>query len=172
MGVILLALFIGVPLIEIWLFISVGQQVGLAGTLGLVILTAVLGTILMRQQGLAAWTRYQHNLQSGQVPVDEAFTGLFLLVAGALLLTPGFFTDAIGFALFIPDVRQHAGKAVLQWLMKNANLHVYTGGMGQDPFEGRQRPGPDMRGTPVNGNVIDGDYEDVTRPGEDDRTPR
>ena len=107
MPVLLLILFIAVPIAEIAIFIQAGERFGLWPTLGLVILTAILGTTLLRYQGLRALYRVQESLNRGEMPVGEVFTGLCLLIAGALLLTPGFLTDGVGFALFIPGIRNH-----------------------------------------------------------------
>ncbi|MEL0111000.1 MAG: FxsA family protein, partial [Rickettsiales bacterium] len=92
MPVIILFVFIAVPIAEIAVFIEAGEQFGLWPTLGLVILTAVIGTALLRHQGLQTIQRVQLSLERGEMPVGEVFTGLCLLVAGALLLTPGFLT--------------------------------------------------------------------------------
>lgn len=100
-----LLLFIGVPLIEIALFIQVGGQLGVFNTVALVVLTAIIGVALLRWQGLETLTRARARMERGQMPAREMAEGLMLLVAGALLLTPGFFTDALGFLLLIPHLR-------------------------------------------------------------------
>ena len=93
MGFVLLAAFIGVPLIEIALFIQVGGIIGLWPTIAVVIFTAVAGAALLRHQGLGALSRLQESLERGEAPLDPVFDGFCLLAAGMLLLTPGFFTD-------------------------------------------------------------------------------
>ncbi len=105
MPLLLLALLIAVPLVEIGVFIEVGGWLGLWPTLGVIVLTAVIGAALLRTQGIATMTRAKAELERGVMPVREIFDGLFLLVAGALLLTPGFVTDAAGFLLFLPPFR-------------------------------------------------------------------
>ena len=107
----LLIMFIAIPIIEIGLFIQVGGWLGLWPTLGIVVLTAVIGTYLLRLQGMAALARLQNSVQAGQSPMDPIVNGALILVAGVLLLTPGFFTDAIGFALLTPPVRA----MVIKW---------------------------------------------------------
>ena len=102
MALILFLLFLLTPLIEIAVFIEVGSLIGLWPTLGVVVLTAVLGAALWRAQGLSTWARAQETLRAGELPVREVTDGAFLLVAGALLLTPGLVTDAIGFLLLVP----------------------------------------------------------------------
>jgi len=102
----LLIAFIGVPLIEIALFIQVGGWVGLWPTLAIVVLTAVLGTLLLRRQGLAEVSRLRAALDGHGDPTGPLVHGALILFAGAVLLTPGFFTDAVGFALLVPPVRE------------------------------------------------------------------
>ena len=102
---ILFILFILIPIIEIWLLIEVGSLIGAFHTVGLVLLTAFIGVILLKQQGERTLSSARSRLNRGQIPGREMVDGLFLGVAGALLLTPGFVTDAIGFLLFVPPVR-------------------------------------------------------------------
>lgn len=121
----LLFLFVAIPIIEIGLFIQVGGWLDLWPTLGIVVLTAIIGTYLLRLQGMAALGRLQNNIQSGQSPMDPIVHGAMILVAGVLLLTPGFFTDAVGFALLMPPVRA----LVIKWgaarLVNSGNV-VFT----------------------------------------------
>lgn len=102
----LFLIFVAVPIIEIGLFIQVGGFLGLWPTLAIVILTALVGTTLMRAQGMAALKKLQTNIESGGNPADPIANGAFILIAGLLLLTPGFFTDTLGLLLLVPPVRQ------------------------------------------------------------------
>ena len=102
----LLILFLVVPLAEIYVLIEVGSEVGAVATVALVVLTAVVGAVLMRAQGLATLLRARAAMAKGEVPALEMLEGAVILIAGALLLTPGFLTDAAGFACLIPPVRQ------------------------------------------------------------------
>lgn len=102
----LLLLFIVIPILEMWLLIAVGSEIGALPTIGLVLLTAVVGLALLRRQGLSTVMRAQQKMQAGELPAREMVEGIFLAVGGALLLTPGFFTDALGFACLIPGLRQ------------------------------------------------------------------
>ena len=102
----ILIIFILVPLAEIYLLIQVGSVIGAAWTIFSVVATAVLGAYLVRRQGFAAVSRIRSQLEAGELPALEMLEGLFLLVAGALLLTPGFFTDAVGFACLTPPLRR------------------------------------------------------------------
>jgi UPF0716 protein FxsA len=104
-GPILLVAFIVVPLAEIAVLIQVGGWIGLWPTLALIVLTAVIGTAMLRQQGLSVLLRAQRQLEEGTLPVAEVFEGFCLVIAGALLLTPGFITDTAGAVLLIPPVR-------------------------------------------------------------------
>jgi UPF0716 protein FxsA len=110
----LLITFISVPLIEIVLFIEIGSRIGTWTTLLIVALTAILGASMAHQEGLKTWWRIQEKLYSGVMPDEELLDGLFILIAGALLLTPGFLTDAVGFLLLHAGVRQ----AVKRWLRR------------------------------------------------------
>ncbi len=101
----LLIAFIAVPLIEIGLFIQVGGWLGLWPTLLIVLLTAIAGTYLVRSQGLAALANLQQSMGELRDPTQPLAHGAMILFSGALLLTPGFFTDAVGFALLVPAIR-------------------------------------------------------------------
>tara|TARA_X000000950_G_scaffold269248_1_gene347642 strand:+ start:283 stop:801 length:519 start_codon:yes stop_codon:yes gene_type:complete len=167
MAIVLLAAFIAVPVIEIALFIEVGGWIGLWSTVAIVILTAFAGTTLLRIQGLSVLQRAQESATRNELPVQEVFDGLCLLVAGVLLLTPGFFTDALGFALFVPLFRELAGRGIWRWLKRHGHVHV--GGFGRGFGGGPGGPSPRSRGT---GPLIDGDFEEVNTPPNDrDRLP-
>ncbi len=110
----LVALFLLTPLAEIWVLFQVGHVIGAGWTILLVITTAVVGAGLVRAQGLAVLSRVQAELNRGAVPATEMLRGLLLLVAGALLLTPGFITDTLGLILLVPPVQTLAIKAFLR----------------------------------------------------------
>ena len=103
---VLLLAFIAVPLLEIFLFVQVGERIGAWPTVGLVVLTAIVGVALLQMQGLDTWSRAQMSLLQGGLPAQELLEGAVLLVSGALLLTPGFFTDVIGFLGLLPWTRR------------------------------------------------------------------
>ena len=117
---ILLAVFFIVPLIEIWLLIEVGSTIGAPWTIFAVVFTAILGGFLVRAQGWRTYQRIQLQLQRGEIPAVEMFEGLFLLIAGALLLTPGFFTDAIGFLCLLPPLR----RTLIRTMLKRGLVHT------------------------------------------------
>jgi UPF0716 protein FxsA len=102
----LLLAFIAVPVFEIYLFVKIGGLIGAGATIGLVLLTALVGAWLLRLQGLATIARVRGQLEAGRLPAMELLEGVVLVFCGALLLTPGFFTDLIGFLGLLPPVRQ------------------------------------------------------------------
>ena len=123
-GMIFLVLlaFIGVPLVEIAVFIKLGGILGLWPTLGVVILTAIAGTTLLRHQGLATLGRARSNLEAGRFPMAEVFDGVCLLLAGALLLTPGFVTDLAGLLLFVPALRSVLRRVLARHLTASGRI--------------------------------------------------
>ena len=110
---ILFFLFLIIPLIEIAILIEIGKVFGAAYTIALVIGTAALGAALFRQQGLSTLAKVQLSMQQGNLPATELIEGLMLLIAGALLLTPGFFTDVFGFLVLIPALRNKIAQTLL-----------------------------------------------------------
>jgi len=102
---ILFIIFAVIPFLEVFVFIKVGQHIGVGWTLALTIITAIIGATLLRRQGLSTWMNAQKNLQDDKFPLEDLFNGLCLLAAGLMLLTPGFVTDTIGFLLFTPPFR-------------------------------------------------------------------
>ncbi len=145
----LLALFLAVPLIEIALFIQIGGFIGLGPTLLVVVITAILGTWLVRQQGAMALSQIRGSLNELRDPSEPLAHGAMILLAGALLLTPGFFTDAVGFALLFPPVRV----AAYRWLRRRIEVRRFTYGdtpQGQSAGANPQEP-----------DVIDAEFEDL-----------
>lgn len=148
--------FLAVPLIEIALFIQVGGLIGLWPTLGIVVLTAILGTFLVKTQGAMAMNNLRGSFSRLEDPSEPLAHGAMILVSGALLLTPGFFTDGVGFALLMPPVRS----AVFQFLKKRVKVQRFD--MGDRPGETMHQT--QHRPTPTDDTVIDGDYTEVTPP--------
>jgi UPF0716 protein FxsA len=105
-ALILFLLFIFVPLAEIGVFIRVGGWIGLWPTLALTVLTAIIGTLCIRYQGFRLVNQARAQLDAGEAPVFEVISGACLVIAGVLLLTPGFLTDTLGFLLLLPPVRR------------------------------------------------------------------
>lgn len=117
---IIFLLFVLMPIIEIYVIIQVGSNIGVLPTIALVVLTAVIGTAMLRAQGIATLQRFQGNLAQGQLPAQELMEGIVLLIGGALLLTPGFVTDAIGFMCLVPMTRQ----MMIKMVMKHGQMRV------------------------------------------------
>ncbi|PCH75419.1 MAG: exlusion protein FxsA [Rhodobacteraceae bacterium] len=145
--------FLAVPIVEIALFIQVGGAIGLWPTLAIVVLTAVLGTWLVRTQGRMALGQLQSSFSNLGDPTEPLAHGAMILVAGALLLTPGFFTDAIGFALLVPAVRM----GVLRYLRSKVKVAEFQMGAGMNAGMGS---GPSPMGFGA-GDIIDGDFKEV-----------
>ena len=101
-----LLLFMLIPFFEMWILIEVGGWIGALPTIGLVVLTATIGLSLLKQQGLSILMRARRKIDEGAIPASELVSGVMIAVGGALLLTPGFVTDALGFALLIPQTRK------------------------------------------------------------------
>ncbi|MEM7310354.1 MAG: FxsA family protein [Planctomycetota bacterium] len=123
----LLALFLLVPIVELVLLIQLGKHVGLGATLGLIVATGFAGAWLTRRQGLGTLARIQAELGAGSVPTDALIDGLLILLAGAVLLTPGLLTDAAGFLLLVPATRRRvrdAARGRLGRAVREGRVHV------------------------------------------------
>ncbi|MCF2906027.1 FxsA family protein [Octadecabacter sp. CECT 8868] len=152
----LLLLFIGVPLLEITLFIQVGGAIGLGWTLFIVVATAVLGAYMVRSQGTQAMTNLRGSFSNLQDPTEHLAHGAMILFSGALLLTPGFFTDFIGFSLLVPAVRT----AVYGYMRSRVNVQSFQ--MGPDMRQSRSQ---------TDDHVIDGEFEQVDPENSEARGP-
>ncbi len=130
-----LLLFIGVPVVEMYILIKVGGIIGALPTIALVVLTATVGLALLKHEGLATLGRVQAKLDAGQLPDIELLEGIMLLVGGALLLTPGFVTDAIGFTCILPGLRQ----PLARWLISRVGHRIKT----RAHFQGQRRDSAD-----------------------------
>ena len=97
--------FIIIPIIEISIFITIGSNIGILNTIAIILLTALIGIFLVRRRGLSILFNAQNNLSQGIMPTEEIKGGIFLLISGLLLITPGFFTDCIGFTVFLKPVQ-------------------------------------------------------------------
>lgn len=135
--------FIGVPLIEIWVLIQVGQVIGPWWTILLLILDSLLGTWLIRREGGRAWRALRQALESGRMPARELADGALILIGGTLMLTPGFVTDALGILLILPFTRPVARRLLTQVVSRRL-VPGYT-----------TRPGPGPGGPVVRGEVVD-----------------
>lgn len=131
----LLALFVLLPALELVLLIGIGRRIGLLATLVLIVATGLVGAALVRRQGLGVLERLRSETRAGNLPADPLIDGAFLVVAGALLVTPGVLTDAFGFALLVPRFRlllRAALRRRLERAVAEGRLRVHTA--GADPF--------------------------------------
>ena len=142
MPLLILICFIALPLLEIGVFIRIGDEIGIFATIGITVLTAIVGTFLVRTQGLATLNKVSGSLNRGEMPLRPVFDGACQLIAGALLLTPGFITDTIGLVLFAPPFRT----LLLAWLIsRSAKTSIFrTNSTSQSKYD------------------VDGNYKDVT----------
>jgi len=166
----LLIAFLLLPIVEIWLLIEIGGEIGVGATIAWIILSAVIGGFLLRNQGAQATARLRAALaQPGPEgrPDSAALAGglldgLTVVVAGICLILPGFLTDAVGILLFIPGLRRVIGRALWNGLRGSSRMRVYAAS-GQGPFRAQAA------------TVIEGEYRDVTEPrggGSDSAPPR
>jgi UPF0716 protein FxsA len=141
----LLFLFVAVPILEIYVIIKVGQAIGALWTIALLIADSILGSVLMRSQGRAAWRRFQQALAEGRVPARETLDGVLVIFGGAFLLTPGFCSDVVGALLLLPPTRALIRRGLVRrfgFSMFGAipGVRVRPGGPGGPP-------GADVEGT-------------------------
>lgn len=150
---ILMLLFIVVPIVELALLIKVGSFIGVLPTIAIVFATAVLGASLLRREGFSTLAKAQQRMQSGEIPATELVEGALLVVGGAFLLTPGFVTDAFGFACLLPPLRQR----MAGFLLKRMTLNVHTTGVFGSAGE---QAGPDAPRSPrPDPTVIEGEFQ-------------
>jgi UPF0716 protein FxsA len=140
----LVLLFIVVPIVELYVIIQVGQAIGLLPTIALLIVDSVLGSILMRSQGRAAWRRFNAALAEGRVPHREVLDGALVIFGGALLLTPGFVTDILGAILLLPPTRALVRGVLVRRLLPR----IVAGSLGGLGPRGPRGPGPGGPGGP------------------------
>ncbi|MFT4608335.1 MAG: UPF0716 protein FxsA [Urechidicola sp.] len=150
-------IFLLVPIVEIFFLIQVGGIIGAPWTILLVVLTAVIGVRLLKIQGVSTLTRAQEKMQTGQVPAQEMLEGMGLVVAGAFLLTPGFFTDAVGFLLLLPPTRSWLVRKIVTSFMSSGRF-VQTPFSSSRPFNSHSGPPLDSttKKSTKDANVIDG----------------
>jgi UPF0716 protein FxsA len=167
----LFVLFIVMPLVELAVIIQVGQLVGVAPTILALLAVSVAGAILVKREGLRAWSRFRDALGSARLPAEEVTDGALVLLAGALLLTPGFVTDGIGLLLLLPPSRAVVNRAIrtrVRWSLGVGGTAARSGA----PGSGSTRASRDRSG----GTGPDGDIEvevvDVRRSDPDPSGPR
>ena len=145
---VLVALFIGVLLVEIWFLIQVGRVIGPWWTILLLVLDSLLGTWLIRREGGKAWTGLRTAIETGRMPARELADGALILVGGTLMLAPGFITDAFGILLILPFTRPVARRLLTRVIGRRL--------LGAASMPGNtNRPGPGSGGSVVQGEVVD-----------------
>ena|SRR5438067_9527680 len=125
-------IFIVMPFAELYVIIQVSHVLGVLDTLGVLILISIGGAWLVKREGIGVWRRVQVKVNAGQVPGRELVDGILILVAGALLLTPGFITDAVGVLLLLPPVRAAVRAIATRRMARRAEIVVYQRGL---PYE-------------------------------------
>jgi UPF0716 protein FxsA len=144
----LVVLLLAVPLAELWVVLRVADAIGLATTLAFLLLVSIAGASLLKQQGLAAWRRLQNTIGRGEIPSRELTDAVLIILGGALLLTPGFLTDALGLSLLLPGARAAVKGVARRWLARWARRRfdlrmgpprVYSA----DVIGSRRHDGPD-----------------------------
>ena len=174
-ALLLLVIFVVVPLAELYVLIQVGQAIGALPTIGLLLLDSVLGTLLMRTQGAAAWRRFNEALAAGRLPHREVADGFLVILGGALLLAPGFLTDIFGVLLLLPPTRALIRPVILRVLVRRAMAGGRGGpgapgggfAFGRVPGAGGAQPGFGFGGgagrtrDDADGDVVDGTAHDV-----------
>jgi UPF0716 protein FxsA len=147
----LVLLFVVVPIAELAVVIQVGQAIGVWWTIALLIADSILGSILMRAQGRAAWRRFNETLHAGRVPAREVLDGGLVMFGGLLLLTPGFITDVLGLVLLVPPTRAIVRRVLARRLAQR--MVMSTSGP-------RERP-DDV----IDGTAVDIENDRLTPPG-------
>jgi UPF0716 protein FxsA len=156
--------FLIIPVVEMVVLLKVGSFIGVFYTVGLVLMTAVIGVSLLKRQGLSAFVRANQKMQAGQMPVTEMGEGLMLAVAGALLLTPGFVTDGVGFLLLTPGVRQYLAAKWLRTMMTKSQNRSGSSAFYSETTYSATSTNVDERRAFVENNkadIVDGDFSEI-----------
>lgn len=180
MPLLLVLLFIVVPILELFVLIQVGGAIGVLPTIGLLVVDSVVGSVLVRSQGRAAWSRFRAATAAGKVPAREVLDGALVIFGGALLLTPGFVTDLLGLLLLIPGTRAVVRKTLLGGVAKRMlgpaaipggmafryarGRRAGGGGTGAGGRGGASGSGPGGSRRAPGEDVVDGTAHDVDSP--------
>ena len=165
MPLFLLIAFVGFPILELYVIIQVGGWIGVLPTIGLLLLTGLIGAPLAASQGRAVWARFNEALAAGRVPAREVFDGVCVIAAGALLLAPGFVTDLIGITLLLPPFRALAYRMLSRRARSAAGAPLFVWRTVRGPGSGA--PGPQPR-PPRRPYDVDGTARELDEP----RLPR
>ncbi len=158
----LFLVFLAVPLVELALLIKLGQWIGFWPTLGIVVATAIIGATILHRQGVATLRRAVEMTERGAAPMEPALDGIFLLLAGVLMLTPGLITDLTGILLLIPPIRQAIAHRVFATLMRRATVEVHVArrsrAQRQDPWPPQDKPSAPGRD---DSTIIEGEFQRI-----------
>jgi len=172
---ILLVLFILIPLIEMAILIEVGKLIGLWQTILLVVGLSVFGAYVISRQSLRSIREAQQSLARGEMPINSVLDGVFLMLAGGLLLTPGLLTDVFGLLLLIPPLRRTLAQWAFARMSRTGKVHVRTFGTRPRPQHDTDRGAPPAPSSPAEGPVIEGEFERLDeksmRPKPNGRSP-
>ncbi len=164
----LVFIFIVVPLAELYVIIEVGRTIGAPATIGLLVLDSILGSLLLRSQGRAAWRRFNDALRDRRPPAREVLDGALIIFGGALLLTPGFLTDVLGAILLVPPSRALVRRALVGWFGRRFLVARVAGGAASAAHGARRararrpaQPPPQGAGRPYD---VDSDAVDIDPP--------
>jgi len=155
----LLALFIAVPLAELYVIFKVGEAIGAVPTILLLAADSVLGSLLLRSQGRVVWRRFNETVRAGRVPHSEVIDGVLVIFGGAFLITPGFLTDVVGLLLLLPPTRALFRRAVRRRIERRTATGVARGGRRR-----RRGPQPGADGWDVEGTATEVDWESPRLP--------
>ncbi|MBC7374262.1 MAG: FxsA family protein [Frankiales bacterium] len=148
---------VGVPILELYLVVQVGRSIGVLPTIALLMVTSLLGGYLLRREGTRTWRALREALQAGRVPAREVSDGALVILGGALLLTPGFATDAVGLLCILPPTRAVLRRVLTGLVARRLGGAGIVGGLAADRF-GRRPPG--ARRPFVDRDVVDGEVVD------------
>ena len=163
MPLLLVVAFVVVPIVELYVIVQVGQQIGVLPTIALLVLDSVLGAWLVRREGRKTWAAFRAALASSKVPAREVADGALVVFGGALLLTPGFTTDVLGLLCVAPPSRAVLRRVLLGFFTSRLGVVGLVGGaVGSRAARGRRGPG----GRVVDGSVVDGSVVDGVVEGE------
>lgn len=166
MRLILFILFVVVPILEIAAFIQIGSLIGLLPTLGSIVLTAIIGAFLVRQQGFKVLNDARMQSARNEIPVTPVIHGVFILMAGLLLLTPGFVTDTIGFVFLVPPLRLLIAGKAWAWIKENMDVKVMhpgaTGGQYGGQFGDQGPAGDGQSDVVIDGEAVEVDENDAS----------
>lgn len=167
----LLALFLITPVVELALLIQLGEYIGFWPTVGVIVLTGITGSYLAKREGLSIWKRFNERLKGGELPGKELLDGVIILVAGALLITPGVLTDLFGFIGLIPFTRAMVRKYLngrIQRAMERGSVRMTFGGFQRVDRGGGDRGGADVGGRDMGGLDMGGRPESSSAAHRDD----